>query len=222
MKILKVRSCFSYIGNFADFLISNEQRIKNLMMEYEIQTKVEQLPDGRELKNLLFSKQNISVRFLASRLDFTFNFPNPDVSEQAVFSSALEYFELFSEIFPDILGSRIAIVQQGFILNENQEAIEEFTSKMGFTAAFGNCNELAFKINAPKERFETLNTVLDVQMGEAKHNKSLEKMKVLLINIDVNTLITNSMPRFNPKNFAKDFNDLQEEVTLRHQAIEAF
>ena len=47
-------------------------------------------------------------------------------------------------------------------------------------------------------------------------------MKVLLINIDVNTLITNSMPRFNPKNFAKDFNDLQEEVTLRHQAIEAY
>ncbi|MDE7161764.1 MAG: hypothetical protein K2N65_03280, partial [Anaeroplasmataceae bacterium] len=67
MECLRMRQSYSFIGNLTDFLINNEQRLKNLMVDYEIQSKVDPLPDGREVKSLLFTKQNVNVRFTPSR-----------------------------------------------------------------------------------------------------------------------------------------------------------
>ena len=44
MEFFKTRINYSYIGEYTDFLIQNEQRIKNLMIDYEIQSKVDPLP----------------------------------------------------------------------------------------------------------------------------------------------------------------------------------
>ncbi|MDE6407937.1 MAG: hypothetical protein K2K50_04970, partial [Anaeroplasmataceae bacterium] len=110
MECLRMRQTYSYIGDLVDFLINNEQRIKNLMLDYEIQTKVDTLQDGREVKSLMFTKQNINVRFLPNRIDYTYSFPNPSTDPKSVYAAVKEYFKLFSEIFPDVKGQRIAIV----------------------------------------------------------------------------------------------------------------
>ncbi|MDE7384711.1 MAG: hypothetical protein K2M84_03015, partial [Anaeroplasmataceae bacterium] len=90
------------------------------------------------------------------------------------------------------------------------------TKKMGFTSVFGMSNELHFKINNPKTIFEPINSVLNIDMGEAKNNKTQEVMKVLLVSIDVNTLAANNVARFNPRNFDADFRELFDEVEAKH------
>ncbi|MDE7385307.1 MAG: hypothetical protein K2M84_06070 [Anaeroplasmataceae bacterium] len=150
MECLRMRQTYSYIGDLTDFLIQNEQRIKNLMIDYEIQSKVDTLPDGREVKSLMFTKQNVNVRFMPNRIDYTFSFPTPSTDPNSVYAAVKDYFKLFSEIFYDVKAQRIAIVSQGFIKNNENEAISDFTKKMGFTSVFGMSNELHFKINNPK------------------------------------------------------------------------
>ncbi|MDE6047281.1 MAG: hypothetical protein K2F56_01490, partial [Anaeroplasmataceae bacterium] len=174
------------------------------------------LQDGREVKSLMFTKQNVKVRFMPNRIDYTFSFPTPSTDPKGVYAAAKDYFKLFSEIFYDIKAQRIAIVSQGFIKNNENEAISDFTNKMGFTSVFGMSNELHFKINNPKTIFEPINSVLNIDMGEAKNNKTQEVMKVLLVSIDVNTLAANNVPRFNPRNFDADFKELFDEVEAKH------
>ncbi|MDE7213805.1 MAG: hypothetical protein K2N42_04430, partial [Anaeroplasmataceae bacterium] len=145
MECLRMRQTYSYIGDLTNFLIENEQRIKNLMIDYEIQSKVDTLQDGREVKSLLFTKQNVNVRFLPNRIDYTFTLPNPNTDPNVMYHAAKDYFKLFSEIFYNIQAQRIAIVSQGFIKNENNQAISEFGDKMGFVSTFGRMNELHFK-----------------------------------------------------------------------------
>lgn len=222
MKCFRMRQSYSFIGNLTEFLISNEQRLKNLMVDYEIQSKVDTLPDGREVKSLMFTKQNVAVRFTPNRMDYTYNYPNPECNTEDVYKAAKDYFTLFAEIFPDVTAQRVAIVSQGFIKNENLSAIDEFTSKMKFAEVFGECNELNFKINNPLTKFEPLNSVLNIDMGEAKNNKTQEVMKVLLVNVDVNTLAANNKARFNPALFDAYFKDLQEEVEDKHAALEKY
>ncbi|MDE7263634.1 MAG: hypothetical protein K2N64_03115 [Anaeroplasmataceae bacterium] len=222
MEVLRIREAYSYIGPLADFLIEQEQRIKNLLIDYEIQSKVENLPDGREVKSLLFTKQNVTVRFLPDRIDYTYNLPNPTTPSLDAFTAAKQFFKLFSEIFYDVKAQRIAIVSQGFIKNDNNQAIQDLTSKMGLVRAFGLSNELKFKINNPKSLFEPVNSVLNLDMGEAKNNKTQEVLKVLLVSIDVNTLAENRELRFNPTNFDSDFSELFEESEGKFRDLARF
>lgn len=222
MEILRVRESYSYIGPLADFLIDQQQRIKNLLIDYEIQSKVENLPDGREVKSLLFTKQNVTVRFLPDRIDYTYNLPNPSIPLEESYESAKQFFKLFSEIFYDVKAQRIAIVSQAFIKNENNQAIQDLTSKMNLVRGFGLCNELKFKINNPKSLFEPVNSVLNLDMGEAKNNKTQEVLKVLLVSVDVNTLAENKELRFNPTNFDSDFRELFEETEGKYRDLNRF
>lgn len=219
MECLRMRQSYSFIGDLTEFLISNEQRIKNLMVDYDIQSKVDTLQDGREVKSLMFTKSNVTVRFTPVRIDYNYGYATPSVPTADVYRAAKEFFTLFGEIFPDVYAQRVAIVSQGFIKNENCSAIEDFTTTMGFASVFGDCNELSFKINNPTTKFEPLNSVLNVEMGEAKNNKTQEVMKVLLVSIDVNTLAANNKPRFNPTQFETYFKDLQAEVEDKHAAL---
>ena len=187
MILKKVRVSYSYIGNFLNLLLQNEQRIKNMLLDYEIQSKLDTLPNGIEVKNLLFSKGNIRIRFTPVRVDYEYSLTSPNTNSLDIFESAYAFFKLLNEIFPDIAGGRIAILSQSFIDNTNNKAIEEFTGKMGFSASFGSCKELSFKFNTPKVAFEDLNAVVNVDMGTAKNNASKEEIKVLLLTIDVNT-----------------------------------
>ena len=218
MEFFKTRINYSYIGEYTDFLIQNEQRIKNLMIDYEIQSKVDALPDGREVKSFIFTKENVSIRFLPNRIDFNYSNKKPE-EYQARFEAAKAFYNLFSEIFLDVLGQRIAILNQGFIRNDSNVAIEHLASRMGMTTLFGMSNELTFKMNFPKTLFEPINSVINVDMGEAKNNKTQEALKVLLVTFDVNTLAESKQARFNPNDFELDFSELLEEVKRQDEKL---
>ena len=222
MILKKVRVSYSYIGNFLNLLLQNEQRIKNMLLDYEIQSKLDTLPNGVEVKNLLFSKGNLRIRFTPVRVDYEYSLTSPNTNSLDIFYSAYAFFKLLNEIFPDIAGGRIAILSQSFIDNTNNKAIEEFTGKMGFSASFGSCNELSFKFNTPKVAFEDLNAVVNVDMGTAKNNASKEEIKVLLLTIDVNTKAEQTTARFNPGNFKTDFKDLYSLIEERTAELERY
>ena len=137
------------------------------MIDYEIQSKVDALPDGREVKSFIFTKENVSIRFLPNRIDFNYSNKKPE-EYQASFEAAKAFYNLFSEIFLDVLGQRIAILNQGFIRNDSNVAIEHLASRMGMTTLFGMSNELTFKMNFPKTLFEPINSVINVDMGKRK------------------------------------------------------
>ena len=218
----KVRVSFSIIGNFVDLLVHNEQRIKNMLLDYEIQSKVDTMPNQVEVKSLLFTKKNISIRFLPVRIDYVYSYPTPYNDLDIIYQSALEFFTLFSEIFPDFGGNRIAVLTEGFINNTNNQAIRIFTDQMNFSKCFGECNELSFKINVPVERMEKLNSVINLSMGSAKNNKTQEEIKVLLLVIDVNTYQENQQVRFFPNNFKADFADLLSITKQRMVEVEKY
>ena len=138
---------------------------------------------------------------------------------QASFEAAKAFYNLFSEIFLDVLGQRIAILNQGFIRNDSNVAIEHLASRMGMTTLFGMSNELTFKMNFPKTLFEPINSVINVDMGEAKNNKTQEALKVLLVTFDVNTLAESKQARFNPNDFELDFSELLEEVKRQDEKL---
>ncbi len=221
MQINKVRQIFSFIGDFTDFLINNQQRIKNLMLDYEIQTKVDTLPDNREIKSLLFTKKNISIMFTPGRIDYSYNFVNNN-NLNDILNEANEFFKLFSEIFYDLKASRIATVGQAFINNENDSAVLKLTSKMGLSDLFGDANELHLKLNNPKNLFERVNSVLDLSMGQAKNNHTNESMQVILVSIDINTVADNKEPRFEIKNFKNYFSELVSEAEDKYNLLLEF
>lgn len=222
MIINKVRINYSIIGNFVDFLIHNEQRIKNMMQDFEIQSKVDTLPNGQEVKNLLFTKTVQRILFSTTRIDFTYIYPNPMVSFDETYKEAVSFFSLVGEIFPEVVGNRIAIVVSSFIDNTANKAIQTMTDYMGLTTAFGNCNELSFKINTPKQKNEMINSVLNVDMGTATNNKTKEQMPVLLIAFDANTLVNDQNNRFYATHFEEDFKVLLEEIKSRTEEMEKF
>ena len=90
---------------------------------------------------------------------------------------------------------------------------------MGMTTLFGMSNELTFKMNFPKTLFEPINSVINVDMGEAKNNKTQEALKVLLVTFDVNTLAESKQARFNPNDFELDFSELLEEVKRQDEKL---
>lgn len=222
MILKKIRVNYSIIGNFVDFLIQNEQRIKNMMQDYEIQTKVDTLPDGREVKNLLFTTHLKRIMFATARIDFTYSLPTPTTSFDETYQEARSFFNLLGEIFPEVVGNRIAIVLNSFIENSNNQAIISMTEFMGLTSSFGSCNELSFKINTPKQKKEIINSVLNVDMGSATNNKTKEQIPVLLISFDANTLANNQVNRFYATNFEHDFADLIDEIKNRTIEMEKF
>ncbi len=222
MEINKVRQMFSFIGDFTDFLINNQQRIKNLMLDYEIQTKVDTLPDNREIKSLLFTKKNVSIMFTPGRIDYSYTISNNDISLNDILNEANEFFKLFSEIFYDLKASRVAAVGQAFVKNENDVAVSKLTSKMGLSNVFGEANEIHLKLNNPKNLFERVNSVLDLSMGQAKNNQTSESMQVLLVAIDINTIVNNKEPRFEIKNFESYFSELVAEEEEKYALLSEF
>lgn len=222
MQLLKMRTTTSIIGNLTDFLIQNGEKLKQMFDGWEVQHKVEKLADGREVQSLMFTQQNLTARFMPTRIDYTFSYKTPDSPSSEGHESSKQFFKRIGQAFPQIVGQRIAVVWQGFIKNPNDEAIHYWNDRFGLTAAFGASNEIHFKINNPTQSFETLNSVLNVDMGEAKNNKTNEVMKVLLVSIDVNTLAKNTENRFDASKLDKEFDALFYYADKKAEAVNKF
>lgn len=220
MKFARMKNSYSFLGNYVPLLTNNEQRIKNMLLDYKLQTKMEKLPNGQEVPNLFFNKDNIQIRFLAFRIDFDYNYINAECTMQKSLKAACDFFKLLGEIF-DAKGARIALVSSLFTDNKNQAAAKYLSEKFGMNQLFGPCNEFTFRINNIKQSFEALNSVLDFRPGQAKNQKTGEVHDMMIANIDVNTLITNKDHRFDPVNAEEYFSDLlmeeQEKINILYE-----
>ena len=74
MDINKMNIKYSYIGDSIKFIMENEQRIKNLLLDYECHTKNDRHPSGIDVKTLTFSKKNVKICFSPLRIDFDYGF----------------------------------------------------------------------------------------------------------------------------------------------------
>ena len=217
-----MRISFSIIGNCVEFLRNSEQKLRSLFSGYEVSSKDNNLQDGSTVKSLMFTNKNISVRFLPERVDCTISAQTSDTPVSSCFTLACECFKKLETLNPQLKGNRIAIVAQGFVDNTQDKAIEYFTQKTGFSKAFGTSNELHFKINTPEKSFEPLNSVLNVDMGEAKNNKTGETIKVLLVSIDVNTLAANQTERFTLANIKPLFTKMLDFIEARLKELKKY
>ena len=221
MRVTKMRSNFSMIGNFVSFLKENEQRIKNMLLDYTVQSGMEKLPSGEEVKTLLFQKENVHIRFLPVRIDFDYVYANANCTSEKALESAYQFFRLFGEIFYQVSANRIAFVTSGFLDNANHQAVETLTKTFGIAALFGDCQEFSLRLNNVKNYFEPLNSVLDIRAGEAKNAKTNQTLPVLIVNIDVNTLAANKENRFQADKMEQYLSDLVLEEEYKIRIIES-
>ena len=217
MKFTRMKNSYSLLGNYVPLLTTNQQRIKNMMIEYQIQTKEEKLPDGTTVTALFFQKNNVQVRFLPFRIDFDYMYVNQECTMHNSLQSASEFFKLLGEIV-DAKGARIALVSALFGDNRNQSAAKYLAEKLNVTDLFGNCAEFTFRVNNIKQYIDDVNSVLDFRPGEAKNNKTGEKHQIMIANIDINTMAANKEHRFDPIDAEEYFSDLvleeQEKVNI--------
>ena len=217
MKFTRMKNSYSLLGNYLPLLTTNQQRIKNMMIEYQLQAKEEKLPNGTTVSTLYFQKNNIQIRFLPFRIDYDYLYVNQECSMQKSLQSACEFFKLLGEIF-DAKGARIALVSTLFTDNNNQAAAKYLSEKFNMTDVFGNCAEFTFRVNNIKHYFEDVNSVLDFRPGEAKNNKTGDVHQIMIANIDINTMMQNKDHRFDPIYAEEYFSDLvleeQEKVNI--------
>lgn len=221
MDFKRMKTNYSYLGNFVPFLTQNQQRIKNMLLDYKLQTKVEKLPDGKDITTLIFTKENVVVRFLPFRIDFDYLYSSANCTAQLSFQKACEFYNLLGEIFYDLKGSRIALVSSVFMDNTNGMCSRYLAKKLGANDLFGECSEFNFRLNGVKQYFEPVNSVVDFRPGEAKNNQTQKVLPVLIANLDINTMALNRDARLAISDAENHFSDLLLEEQERLNQIEA-
>lgn len=220
MNFKRMKTNYSYLGNFVPFLTDNQQRIKNLLIDYKLQTKIEKLPDGKEVTALFFNKENVIIRFLPFRIDFDYVFSSQTCTAQASFHNACEFYKLLGEIFYDLRGARVALVSTLLIDKPFEEGCKILSNKFGISDYFGDVNEFSFRINGVKSYFEPLNSVLDIRRDALKNAQTGQPVAVLIANLDINTLAQNKEPRLVVEDAENHFSELLLEEQERINQID--
>ena len=219
MDINKMNIKYSYIGDSIKFIMENEQRIKNLLLDYECHTKNDRHPSGVDVKTLTFSKKNVKICFSPLRIDFDYGFTSALDEDVNSYEQALNFFKLFGEIFPEYRAERLAVYMTGFIDNESNKAVDQLSNIFNTSDVFGDCHDFHLRVNNIKNYTEKLNSALVLERGFITNNQTKESKDVVICKIDINTLANNRNLRFSPYNFISDFNDLYEEYSDKKQIV---
>ena len=219
MEIKKMGIKYSYIVDCIKFIESNEQRIKNMLLDYECHIKSDRHPSGVDVKTLTFSKKNVKICFSPLRIDFDYGFASALDEDVNSYEEALNFFKLFGEIFPEFMAERLAIYLTGFIDNEDNKTVEYLSNMFNICDVFGDCKDLHIRVNNVKNYKEKLNSALILERGFITNHKTNETKNVVILKMDINTLAENRALRFSPYNFFNDFNDLYEEYGDKQQII---
>lgn len=210
---------YSYIGDSIKFINENEQRIKNMLLDYECHIKNDRHPSGVDVKILTFSKKNVKICFSPLRIDFDYGFTSALDEDVNSYEEASNFFKLFGEIFPDYRAERLAIFLTGFIENVNDKAVEHLSEVFNTSSVFGECKDFHIRINNVKSYTEKLNSAVVLEKGMITNHKTQQSLDVVICKFDINTLAENRALRFNPYNFMDDFGDLYEEYSDKKQIV---
>lgn len=62
-----------------------------MLLDYTVQSGMEKLPSGEEVKTLLFQKENVHIRFLPVRIDFDYVYANANCTSEKALESAYQF-----------------------------------------------------------------------------------------------------------------------------------
>ena len=216
MQFNKTKSSYSLLGNFVPFLLKNEASIQAFISNYQVETKVDKMQDGTEVKSFIGKKGNVIIRLLPNRVDYDFIFSANNTAEEA-FQNACNFFSNLGERY-GLKAARLALVTTLFADNTNDAAAKTLANKLNANNIFGPCVEFTFRLNTLKDYFEKINSVVNVAAGNATNNKTNEVKPILLVTLDINTLIQNKEHRFNAIDLSNHFSDFlleeQEKINV--------
>jgi hypothetical protein len=219
MDIKKMSIKYSYIVDSIKFINDNEQRIKNMLLDYECHIKSDKHPSGVDVKILTFTKSNVKICFSPLRIDFEYGFTSALDEDVNSYDAASKFFHLFGEIFDEYKAERLAIYLTSFIDNTNDETVNHLSMVFNTSNIFGDCGDFHLRINNVKNYNEKLNSALSLEKGKLTNNSTNQSKDVVVCKIDVNTLSENRLLRFSPYNFMDDFSDLYEEYSDKKQIL---
>ena len=177
MEIKKMGIKYSYIVDCIKFIESNEQRIKNMLLDYECHIKSDRHPSGVDVKTLTFSKKNVKICFSPLRIDFDYGFASAldeDVNSflwyiRSVIQSQNNIAYIFSgsmsikdELISDIAGQKGAF--GGRILNYEIKTFSHATTK-----SYLNEKATIFSV-----KHEQDGSMVDVEISPIDFNKYID------------------------------------------------
>ncbi len=196
MKQNIIKSTFSLFGNFSK-INTREADLKKVFADYKVQVSQETLQNGMPAKVYHFVNENRAVIIRAFRIDFDFGYPTDEVTT-ADFQAHCDNVSKLLMSVDSIKANRIAYNSIEFIDNAEGHTVARCNEVFNITKAFGQpAKEFNLRVNHIKHiGNEDFNSVLVVQDGAVTHNVTKEQRQVVFLNKDINTLITNTEPRF--------------------------
>ena len=106
MELKKTKSSYSIIGNFIPFLLKNESSIETFISNYQVESKLDKMQDGTEVKSFIGKKDNVIIRLLPNRIEYDYIFANSNNTTEEAFQNACNFFSNLGERYGIIIEKR--------------------------------------------------------------------------------------------------------------------
>ena len=194
--VITAQSTFSVFGNVSE-LISKVEGIKELFKDFKHDENTTTLPNGLPTTNHIFTKENMAVVVRTYRIDIQYGY-NTEKGDTT--DNFLEFVNSVVEKLNQLanpLFNRVAYTDANFI-KKDDENMKKFNELFSVANVFGeNGSELQIRVNNVKEvNGELTNCVSVAQDGSAENKHNHERMSVIFVNNDINTLAQAREPRF--------------------------
>ena len=194
--VITAQSTFSVFGNASE-LISHVSGIKELFADFKHDENSTTLPNGLPTTNHIFTKENMAVVVRTYRIDIQYGY-NTEAGDtidnflEFVNNTISKLSQVASPMF-----NRVAYTDANFI-TKTDENMKKFNELFSVSNVFGeNGSELQIRVNNVKEvNGELTNCVSVAQDGSAENKHNHERMNVIFVNNDINTLAQAREPRF--------------------------
>lgn len=219
MEIKIINYIFSLFADLS-FVKDNLGEFKQVFKEYSFQEKQEMLNNKESYPVYFFIYKNEIIEIHRYRVNYIFNFAKENTKEDFLNGLARVVEKL--TFIKDVVGFRIALNSSHFVPNEYNQSVNRLNKVFNAYNLFDeNSTEFQIRLNHIHRLFdnEDFNSILIVRDGEVTENVTKEKHNVIIINTDINTVISKKDMRFSIKNALFYTEKMLEESTKRVNTI---
>ncbi len=194
--VITAQSSFSVFGNVSE-LMSKVEGIKELFSDFKHDENTTTLPNGLPTTNHIFTKDNMAVVVRTYRIDIQYGY-NTEAGD--TIDNFLEFVNSVVTKLNQVanpLFNRVAYTDANFVVRSD-ENMKKFNELFSVADVFGeNGSELQVRVNNVKDvNGELTNCVTVAQDGSAENKHTKERMSVIFVNNDINSLAQAREPRF--------------------------
>lgn len=219
MEIKTINYIFSLFADLS-FAKDNLGEFKQVFKEYSFQEKQEMLNNKESYPVYFFIFKNEIIEIHRYRVNYIFNFAKENTKEDFLNGLARVVEKL--TFIKDVVGFRIALNSSHFVPNEYNQSVNRLNKVFNAYNLFDeNSTEFQIRLNHIHRLFdnEDFNSILMIRDGEVTENVTKEKHNVIIINTDINTVISKKDMRFSIKNALFYTEKMLEESTKRVNTI---